>query len=652
DKPLGTDGAGAATEYRLRRWTSSDLVTWSPEEAAGTFKVEGTFPTDRLYALDGEGGPAILGFGASWEKTWDLGLIEPGPDGKWCVAGRLWGLLPGTARPVYHPRWGYLLAAVSAESHEWWPQDPSGPFVLRGPDLKPLREWRNPLPPLAGRTEATPEKKTELADKMAPQVHLGADALGKPFNAIRDFWESPRASKVPVGELAYVYAFAPRSHALEGSQHFRPPAPNRGTVHPKARVVAIDLGGQRVAVALDAEKADAKYYDVLRLDLTGKGDFRDALQVPRIYLRPQPGAPGQGTAEYEFAAAFPAMPVGPRRVGAGIVIGYEEGAALGSATKLWYGFSTCAVGECRFGDKVYKVRFRDHTGNLSVRDTQGPDRAEGYAGRRIKGRYGDWFCVDCYEDGDKVRWASNIRGDPILYGDREWHINEQCIPQALYGQPVLVDGRWWDVRVTEDGGHVAAEPSTGPMAQIQLDHPFWRLILIGPSAVLHVQGGKEPVPVPAGRYEVYCYDEYLAPTPNYASNVLDVTTWTEQAGRRNGMTLDLKAGTTTPVRLGSPLRATIVVTKEPGALCFRIDLKDTAGRGASLSSLLHGKAPTRFLLTGGSGERAAVFEATSLYEAVRRGWKIPAGFRGTYTVTAEFPGNFPIESEPVTVTVP
>jgi len=635
--------------YELYGWTSPDLHTWSERRLLGKFGLDGEFPSTSLFAFEDKSGPLLLGFGLV--DRWGVGLCEPGENGEWRVTSRAWGLLPGSVSAAYHPRWGYLMAALSEGNHGLWPRERCGPYLLRGPDLDPLRQYRNPLPPLAYRKEKeVPAKKEELADKIAPTISLGHKAIGKPFQAIKDWWKPPSASKAPVGTLTYVYAFCGKRSSLEGSQHFRPARPGCGTVHPKARVVTVDVGGRKMALALDAEQPDAQQYDIVRLDLTGKGDFRSALQIPRIYFAPRSDRSGQKKFVYEFVADFPAMTVGERKMAAGVIIDYKEGAALGSATELGYRLSTCAVGECRFGDRTYKVRFYDYSGNLSVCDPARP-RREGE--HLAKDAWGDGFCVDVHQDADSVQWFTNVTGEPIRYDGRRWRINRVRMPQAQYGQLVLVDRRWWDVRVSADGCHVTAEPYEGPMAHIRLDHPFWQLTLIGDDVLLNVHGGEGPVPIPAGRYRLETYWEYVSPTPSHYSASLLISD--RVISRVDLPTFDLKAGTTTPIRLGSPLRGTMTVTQKEGSLHFSIDLNDAGGRGVYVPRFRDGEPSSnvrvKIALAAQSGQQAMTFEA-SRYEAGDRGWKIPPGFRGTYTATVEFPPDtFPIEVKPVRVTV-
>jgi TolB-like protein len=635
-----SSGPGPKKPFRCRLSCkkSSDLVTWSQEEILAEAEWTGAVPQRPLIACQGKSGPAILGFGAPDE--WGLALWEPNAQGRWDLTGRLWGLLPDYANATYHPRWGYLVASMHSRTHEWWPQESSGPYLWRGPDLGPMRAYRNPvLPPALQKT--VPQERPQNTFIVGPRGAL--PQVGNWFNATDV--APPTAPRLPVGELAYVPAIRRVREILKGSQHFRDPAPDCGTVHPQARVFMIDVGKQRLALALDAEKSDAQHYDVIRLDPTGRGDFRQAAILRRNCLvhRAAKGAE-QARFEYQFAGYLPAMDIGGMPVAPGLIVDYEEGAALGAMIELSYELSTCAVGECRFGDKTYKVRFYDATGNLTVRD---PARPPWDINRPNAEAWGDWFCVDRYDDGQRIANYTNVAADKIRYDGKTWVINRKRLPTARYGQPVQIDGQWWTVRVADDGRHVTAEPYTGPMARLRLDHPYWRLVLVGAESLVYVVGGREPVLVPPGSYRVYEYNESCRPDPDFTSSNLEVSADEIPA-------LNLKAGATTTLALGSPLRSPLRVEQKEGALLFHVDLRDVEGRRIGIEHFYDDHSQRHFQLkitlrrSGGQG--SATFETTA-YEASTRGWKIPPGFTGTYTVTAGLPDTFPATVAPATVTV-
>jgi hypothetical protein len=185
------------------------------------------------------------------------------------------------------------------------------------------------------------------------------------------------------------------------------------------------------------------------------------------------------------------------------------------------------------------------------------------------------------------------------------------------------------------------------MARLRLDHPYWRLVLVGAESLVYVVGGREPVPVPPGSYRVYEYNESCRPDPDFTSSNLEVSADEIPA-------LDLKAGATTTLALGSPLRSPLRVEQKDGALLFHVDLRDAGGRSISIEHFYDDRSDRHFqlriTLSRGEGQGATTFETTA-YEASTRGWKIPLGFTCTYTVTAELPDTFPATFAQATVTV-
>jgi len=625
---------------RLSCKKSPDLDTWSQEEVLEESEWAGTVPQRPLIACQGKSGPAVLGFGPPDE--WGLALWEPNAAGQWTLAGQMWGLLPDYANATYHPRWGYLVASMHSRTHEWWPQEASGPYLWRGPDLAPLRAYRNPVPPPALQ-KTLPQERPQNTFVLGPRGAL--PQVGNWFNATDV--APPAAPKLPVGELAYVPAMRRVVEILKGGQHFRPAGPDCGTVHSQARIFTIDLGKQRLAVALDAEKGDAQHYDVLRLDPTGRGDFRQAATLKRNCLVHK-AATGQTAAhfEYEFAGYLQAVDIGGIQIAPGLVVDYTEGTSLGAGLEVRCELATCAVGECRFGDNTYKVRFYDATGNLSVRD---PARPPWDVKKPNMPEWGDWFCVDRYDDGQRVANYTNVAADKMRYDGKTWVINRSRIPTARYGQPVQIDGQWWTVRMADDGRHVTAEPYTGPMASLRLDHPYWRLVLVGAESLVYVVGGREPVSVPPGSYKVYEYNESCRADPDFTSSNLEVPAEEIPA-------VNLKAGETTTLALGSPLRGPLRVEQKDGALLFHVaPLQDAGGRSVSIDHFYDDRSKKRVFqvkitLSQSGGQGSTSFETTA-YEAATRGWKIPPGFTGTYTVTVELPDTFPATFASATVTI-
>jgi len=384
-------------------------------------------------------------------------------------------------------------------------------------------------------------------------------------------------------------------------------------------VARIRKGATTVAVAFDSTEPDSPHFDVLRIDTTGRGDFNGAAVVPRSLIQ---DFPAKESYRYHFEDYGVSLSLMDRQILAWIDLYYLAG---GTGPHLQYRGGTSAEGRCQFGDKVYWIRFVD--ANSTLRVTDEPRLVSAWGRDHIEGDY-----IYVYTHGENLVRAS----------------------LGYYGQPIQVDGQWWNVRIAGDGQHVTAEPYQGPLTRLQLKHPFWRLMLLGKNSILNVSGGEESVAVPAGQYTVYQYHEYVSPQPDSESQNLEMSNHLRPS--LGEAKLHLKAGTDTVFRIGTPLRVTLGVSQRDGSLFFDVELRDCQGRGAVLRRVHRSQRsedydPVRIVMTRTSDQLTLKFE-TQWAEIGKRGWKIPQGLTGTFTATVEFPSDtFQVECEPATFTI-
>ncbi|MFO8012966.1 MAG: hypothetical protein R6X20_06630 [Phycisphaerae bacterium] len=547
---------------------------------------------------------------------------------------RRWATLPSVASGphtfVYAPGRGYLIGWVG-EAPKTSPRSSYGPFVTWGPTLVPLRQA------CVDSTDGARKDRRALVKSREPQRYRMTGADGKVRQALRRD-RTPRnrflqqdpskqpigsAGSSPVGQLKWLpippqqSLYRPYVY-LKGAEHFREPVPGDGTVNPHAVVAKVQKGETTVALAFDSKEPDAPHFDVVRIDTTGRGDFNSAPVVPRSSIQ---HIPAKEKYQYRFEEYGVSLSLAGRQIQAWFNLTYSTD---GEEPYLGYCAGTAAEGRCQFGDRVYWVRFVD--ANRTLRVTDEPRVVSVYGDDRIEGDY-----VYIYTRGK----------DPVRAS------------RGHYGQPIQADGRWWNVRVVDEGRRVTAEPYQGPLARLHLNHPFWRLVLRGRGSVISVNGGEEPVTVPAGRYTVHHYREYVSARPDSRSPNVEMhprfTNFTP------GVTVDLQEGTETAFPIGTPLRGTVRVKQKDGALSFDIRLRDCRGRGVYVQRFHTYEAhkdydPVRIVITRQSDHRTWTFDTQ--WDDMGDGWKIPQGFKGTCTATAEFPSDtFRVECEPVTFTI-
>ena len=253
---------------------------------------------------------------------------------------------------------------------------------------------------------------------------------------------------------------------MAGNQDVKPAPAGCGTVHPAAKVIMMRGNGPPVLVALDAAKADDKFMNVLRIDADGTGKFTAEASIPFAWPAPDgTGAANLGPATLTLVRDGRKIPVN--------VSGSAASTSAGLAS-LYLTFSTCLEGQCAFGDKVRTVRFVDDTGNFRSLDAMKVTLKDGAMSGMPQ-------CDDIWLDGGE--------------GGR-------FQKAGMVGQPILVDGKWYDLSVSADETKVTAAPLQGPFGKIKMDADQWQAVLIGPDRVLSLTGGKEPLDVPAGKYAV------------------------------------------------------------------------------------------------------------------------------------------------------
>jgi len=289
----------------------------------------------------------------------------------------------------------------------------------------------------------------------------------------------------------------------------------------------------------------------------------------------------------------------------------------------------CAQGRCRFGDKTHVLRLHDCNANLCVIDLSTPTVEQG---RPRYPKKADFFHVDP-EDGGKEHLA-----------------------EAVYGHPLLLHGRLWNVTVSADGTSVAAKPYEAPVGRLAFDNASWEATLVGAKHVVHLKGGRDPVPVPVDRYLMTIFKENRLNRKGEVTCRLDMyaSGWKPE----HQVVVDVKADGRHEIAIGSPLNVTLEVTQKEGRLHFKPVITDRAGRpiyGHGYLQQIHGpymphwNPEVTITIVSPDGERVAGI-TRKLVDDVS--WPVPPGLRGAYTATITYPDDaFPYECKPAAFTI-
>ena len=362
---------------------------------------------------------------------------------------------------------------------------------------------------------------------------------------------------------------------------FKPGLADSGLVSSQARVGMVSGTGWSFQLAIDSSTADAKAPDVVRLDFTGKGKFAGA---PTAALKPIASV-ANGAPDGTFRATF-----GPVEVKAAIdgkqipitVSGRYINLNSGQYRQLQLTLGTAMQGKCRFGDRELAVRIVDGDNNLQP----GNAWQRRAFGNNVAVVSGDTVAVDL---GDGT-FAKDVR-------------------KACYGSPVEVGGKWYEVTVSQDGKQVSAKQVELASGKVHIDHPKWSCMLIGDKLILPLEGGPEPVAVPAGAYVMRSYEEFSA--PNDKGQRARLTVGIPPAGKSSEVTVE--AGKTIELAIGSPLNATVKAVKQAQQVMLSLVLTDAAGRQITGLATYDGSMPPKPQITVKDAAGAQVYQNTLEY---------------------------------------
>jgi len=320
-----------------------------------------------------------------------------------------------------------------------------------------------------------------------------------------------------------------------------------GTKNPKAMYGTGRAAAMPFSVAADAVKAGTLKPDAVRIAFNASGKFDPKQAIP--FTNPRFPRPDYYQAEFGPAVVplerdGKTYPVGIR----GRYYSYRD------RRRAYFTFAVAVQGACRFADKTRAVRFLDTTGNFRF------DDAPQVAKRSYGARAGDIVLIDT---GDGTFGGSVVR--------------------AYYGQPVCVDGAWYDVAVSEDGAKATVTPAKVAAGKLSIAAEAWEVALVGGGKAMIATGGKDPVAVPAGKYQVMYYREWSAADKDGLRSCFMAGLREYSSGR--GKTLTVSEGATAKLAITSPLKAQLSARASGRSIQLRMSTPATQG-GLSLMTLM------------------------------------------------------------------
>ncbi len=175
--------------------------------------------------------------------------------------------------------------------------------------------------------------------------------------------------------------------------------------------------------------------------------------------------------------------------------------------------------------------------------------------------------------GDK----SAKRGFKVEVGDTLVVHKDNQRYMVLVGQPVQIDGAWYDIVVHEDYS-LEAKPVNITVGKLQIDKGDWSAIFVGRRYVCGAKGGTEAVTLPADSYTIVRYDE--------RSGTAMVSCQSD-----NGPSASVQAGQTAQVSIGTPIAGIPVMFQQGDTVSIRAKMIDSSGMNVTELRLESGLRP-------------------------------------------------------------
>ncbi|MCJ7543441.1 MAG: hypothetical protein MUP47_02565 [Phycisphaerae bacterium] len=435
---------------------------------------------------------------------------------------------------------------------------------------------------------------------------------------------------LPEGQLAYLSK--PPMISIQAHRYihwrFGRPEGDIGTVHPNAVVATSIEGPLQFAVAIDADKPDAPQPTLLRVNTSGKLDFRQAAVIPLTPRSPQGGA----ATSYAAGPGAATLQVDGQTIPVTLHGEYEH--SLGSRY-LKLGLECVLQGACRFGNRVLAVRIADGDGNGRIGDLVLPMLRSG----AVIGRTPGYTVNIDLGDGSFAKKTSLIR--------------------TMYGQPVYIDGAWWDLRVSSDRRSVFAHRLGEGTGRVRIRNAHWEAMFLGANHVFrqHYDPSAESFPLPPGRYVVMRYKQWAEADMKDDKPAVLI----EPPFPRNGPFLlkgdeasfEVLRDKTLDLPVGTPFQANLKVTGDDRSRQYRVSYRVTDASSSTPAYIrTAADRPVRVAVTVSDRDGAKLSQVDMSHQADMKAegqWNAPADAKGPFTAVATMEcGDFAADTQRVT----
>lgn len=315
------------------------------------------------------------------------------------------------------------------------------------------------------------------------------------------------------------------------------------------RIATFKIGDKTIKAALVYRQAGNKNPDGVAIDLTGEGNFKSAAVIP---FKPLPGG-----SDFETGPSTLKMPREGKSCSVYALARYFGGKS--ESVELILGMG--GQGQCTFGEKTYKIRLIDTSQNLKLGDAPSKSGQSGSSEAKTMSAH-----------------SGIVFGDTIIVQVGSKLVKGYC------GQPINVDGKWYNVTLDDAGAKVSAEAASVEGGFIQIPHNNWSAVLVGQKYVLDVVGGKDKVPVPSDNYKIVSYTER-------EGKAYFTCVGGDHFNGGEAPACDVAAEKTLELAVGSPLMGVPVIQQNSKEVNFNALIQDSSGMRVSKIVLASGTRP-------------------------------------------------------------
>jgi hypothetical protein len=330
-------------------------------------------------------------------------------------------------------------------------------------------------------------------------------------------------------------------------QEFDNAKPDSGTVNPHAIVCTVKMSADlTVSAAIDADGTDAAKPNILRLDFTGKGKFDD-----KMVLKP---VKSDGVT-INFGPTTLQVKIGERTIPVAVQANYVRTESYRSLALI---VGTGVQANCKIGDKEYMVRMLDgHDPNFKYNDKL-------TVGKRAGDNTGG--------EADAATSAGVTQCDTVaVYVPDKTALNgRKSITKGYYGQPVAVEGKWYDITLGADGKKIEVAAFTGQLGKVKLGGD-WTCRLTGRKYALAAAGNSKLADMPVDEYTVDNAAAFSAAGAD--GKKTKITLYPSNKPRKLTVSADKEAELT----FGAPLLAKTQAQAAGGNVMLSMSLADSSG---------------------------------------------------------------------------